>query len=670
MFSKIAFNNVKRSFKDYSIYFLTLTLGVCIFYSFNSLDSQQVIQEMNKNSVFRESLELLMSGTSVFVSVVLGGLIVYANNFLIKKRKRELGLYMTLGMSKGKISRILIVETLLIGAVSLIAGIGLGIIVSQGLSVLTANILSMDLDKYKFVFSLGAMIKSIIYFGIIYLLVMIFNQYTISKYKLIDMLNASKHNEEVKLKNSFVSVLTFILSLAFLVFAYIRILKTGLNAEDSELIITVLMGVFGTLLFFFSLSNFFIHIVEKNKKYYLKDINIFVLRQINNKINTNFLSMTIICLMLFLTISLIFTAFDLKGTIDKNSAKNLPFDASAFLVADQEEEDSAVNDVEVYLNNIDFTFEQYEKHVFFDEYLLDLTIEDLLSKYLSEKEQIAIQENYLYGPVSAIKISDYNGILDLKGQEAVDLKDDEVLVVSSYGEILQALPEYMKNEGNIVIEDKAYTIKNDVAIEENIRINKGSKFFYLIIPDNFTGNLQLEFTSFNVLYEDRYFEKSEEKFSNLFNDLEENKYRNINPALVIGSTIDQIKERENGSAALFIFLGLFLGLIFIISSAAVMALQQLSDASDSLERYISLKKIGVTDKMINGVILKQCFIYFILPLGLAVIHSIVGLKAVSGMFHFNYESILISSVILVIIYGGYFYATYVGVKNIVKGVNR
>ncbi|WP_339176064.1 ABC transporter permease [Solibacillus sp. FSL R5-0691] len=669
MFSKIAFNNVKRSFKDYSIYFLTLTLGVCIFYSFNSLDSQQAIQEMNQNSVFRESLELLMSGTSVFVSVVLGGLIVYANNFLIKKRKRELGLYMTLGMSKGKISRILIVETLLIGVVSLVAGIGLGVIVSQGLSVLTANILSMDIKKYTFVFSLGAMIKSIVYFGIIYLLVMIFNQYTISKYKLIDMLNASKRNEELKLKNSVVSVLTFILSLAFLVFAYSRILKTGLNAASMELIITVLAGVFGTLLFFFSLSSFFIHIVQKNKRYYLKDINIFILRQINNKVNTNFLSMTIICLMLFLTISLIFTAFDLKGTIDKNSAKTFPFDASAFLVADQDEGESEVNNIKNYLNDIDFTFEPNEKHAFFNEYLLDLSIEDLLSKYLSEQEQIAIQENYLYGPVSAIKISDYNAILDLKGQEHFDLKDDEVLVVSSYGEIIQALPEYMKNEENIIIENKAYTLKNDVAIDENIRINKGSKFFYLIIPDNFKGNLQLEFSSFNVVYEERSFEKSEEKFSNLFYELEENKYRNIRPGLVIGSTIDQIKERENGSAALFIFLGLFLGLVFIVSSAAVMALQQLSDASDSLGRYIALKKIGVTDKMINGAILKQCLIYFLLPLGLAVIHSIIGIKAVSGMFHFNYESILVSSVILVLIYGGYFYATYIGVKNIVKGSN-
>ncbi|MFL0581910.1 ABC transporter permease [Solibacillus silvestris] len=670
MFSKIAINNVKRSFKDYSIYFLTLTLGVCIFYSFNSIESQTAILELNKNAVFKESLNLLLSITSVFVSVVLGGLIVYANNFLIKKRKRELGLYMTLGMSKGKISRILIVETFLIGVISLVAGLGLGIIVSQGLSVLTANILSVNLAKYKFVFSLGAMMKSVIYFSIIYLLVMIFNQFAISKYKLIDMLNASKRNEEIKLKNSFVSVLTFILSLAFLAFAYTRILKSGLDAENIELIITVVAGGIGTLLFFLSLSSFFIQIVQKSKRVYLKNINMFVLRQINNKINTNFLSMTIICLMLFLTISLIFTAFDLKGTIDKNLAKTSPFDASAFLVVNQEVEGPSANDIEAYLDSINFTFEPYEKHAFFEEYLLDLTIEDLLSNYLSEQEQIAIQKNYLYGPISALKISDYNEINNLKGQEAVDLKEDEILVVSDYGEMIQALPEYLKNEENIMIEEKAYTIKNDVPVDENIRINKGSNFFYLIIPENFTGNLQLEFTSFNVLYEDRYFEKSEEKFSNLFKNLAEDKYRNINPRLVIGSTKEQIKDKENGTAAILVFLGLFLGLIFIISSAAVMALQQLSDASDSLERYKSLKRIGVTDQLINRAILSQCLIYFLLPLGLAVIHSIVGINAVSGMFNFHYESVVISSLILVIIYGGYFYATYVGVKNIVKGSNQ
>ncbi|WP_455675088.1 FtsX-like permease family protein, partial [Pradoshia sp.] len=184
MFSKIAINNVKRSFRDYSIYFLTLTLGVCIFYSFNSMESQNLMSAISKNADFMLTLNRLMAGTSVFVSFVLGGLIIYANNFLIKKRKKEFGIYMTLGMSKGKISRILIFETFLIGVLSLVAGIVLGIVVSQGVSVITANLLSVDLDEYKFVISSSAVIKSVVYFGIIYLMVMIFNQVAISKYKL------------------------------------------------------------------------------------------------------------------------------------------------------------------------------------------------------------------------------------------------------------------------------------------------------------------------------------------------------------------------------------------------------------------------------------------------------------------------------------------------------
>ncbi|WP_153730588.1 ABC transporter permease [Sporosarcina obsidiansis] len=669
MFFKIAINNVKRSFRDYTIYFLTLTLAVCIFYSFNSINSQNSILELNKNASFMITLNKLIAGTSVFVSFILGGLIIYANKFLIKKRKKELGIYMTLGMSKRKISKILIFETLLIGVLSLVVGILLGIIVSQGLSLLVANILSVDLNKYKFIISLSAVGKSVLYFGIIYLLVMIFNQFTISKYKLIDMLNATKKNEEVKLKNSFISLLIFILSMALLVTAYTRILKTGLAAGNGELSVTVMMGVIGTLLFFFSLSNFFIHIVQKSKRIYLKDINIFVLRQINNKINTNFLSMTVICLMLFLTITLLFTAFDLKGTVDKNLEENIPFDASAFLVVDNKNEDPKVNDIEEYLNKINFKFETYEKHSFYDEYKLNLTIENLLLEYLSSQEQIDLKKNYLDGAVSAIKISDYNSIIKLKGQEAVNLKENEVLVVSNYGRVNSALPDYMKNENSINIDDKVYTIKNETPIEESIKNTGGSKFFYLIIPDNFKGDLQTEFTSFNVLYDDRYFEKSEKKFSNLFNKLSEDQYRDISPALVIGSTRDQIQDKENGFAAIIVFIGLFLGLIFIISSAAVMALQQLSDASDSLERYKSLKKIGVTEKLINKAILKQSLIYFFVPLGLAIIHSIVGITAVNDILAFHYQSIIASFLFLVIIYGAYFYATYAGVKNIVKNSN-
>lgn len=192
MFSKIAINNVKRSFKDYFIYFLTLTFAVCLFYSFNSIEAQNSMLEMGKSTMaFMSSLNKMIAGASVFVTFILGGLIAYANNFLIKKRKRELGIYMTLGMSKGKISKILVIETIIIGLISLVVGIILGILVSQSLSIITAKLLFVNLSKYRFIVSVNAVIKSAVYFGIIFLLVMILNQRTISKYKLIDLINAS-----------------------------------------------------------------------------------------------------------------------------------------------------------------------------------------------------------------------------------------------------------------------------------------------------------------------------------------------------------------------------------------------------------------------------------------------------------------------------------------------
>ena len=674
MFFKIAINNVKRSFRDYLIYFLTLTFAVCIFYSFNSIEAQSSMLIMGKSTgAYMSTLNKIIGGTSIFVSFVLGGLITYANNFLIKKRKKELGIYMTLGMPKSKISKILVFETMLIGLMSLAVGVLLGIIVSQGLSVITAKLLAVDVHRYKFIISGSAVIKSAVYFGIIFFLVMIFNQVTISKYKLIDMLNAAKKNEEVKLKNTFLSMLIFLLSVLILAIAYTLILKMGLKSDSILIIISMPMGVIGTLLCFFSLSNFFTHAVQKNKKLYLKDLNIFVLRQVHNKINTNFLSMTVICLMLFLTITLLFTMFGYKGSYDRMIVGNTSFDASSWLIADKENQ--RVNDIKEYLDTIDFTFESHEKHAFFSEYRLNIRLDDLLSHYLSEQEQIDFKRNYMGGVISAIKISEYNSIVQLKEQEPIALKDDEVLIVSNYGQMNNALDEFMESENIIYIDHKAYNIKNKSPIKENI-LTTGSAldFFYLIIPDNFTGDLQLESTGFNVIFEGSHYEKSEEKFLNLFNSFSENDYMDESVILVFGNTIDQVHARVYGSTAVIVFLGIYLGMVFLVSSAAMLALQQLSDASDSLERYNSLKKIGVTETLVNRAILIQNLIYFMIPLALAIIHSIVGIIAVNEIFKTYTQSIIGNSLLMIalalaIIYGGYFYATYVGFKNIVRNNN-
>lgn len=668
MFSKIAINNVKRSFKDYSIYFLTLTFAVCIFYSFNSIEAQTSLLEISKSTrSYMITLNKLIAGASIFVSFILGGLIIYANNFLIKKRKKELGIYMTLGMSKDKISRILILETFLIGLLSLVVGILLGIIVSQGLSVITAKLLVVDMNKYKFIISISAIIKSSIYFGIIFILVMIFNQFIISKYKLIDMLNAAKKNEDIILKNPIVSMFIFLLSVAALITAYIMVLKVGLAPDNILFIASILLGVLGTLLCFFSLSSFLIHMVQKSKKIYLKNLNIFILRQINNKITTNFLSMTTICLMLFLTITLLFTMFGYKGSLDTMLKGNTSFDASAKL--DIARETQKTKNIQESLEKANFKFEPYEKHVFFTEYKLQLSLSELLSKYLSEKEEKELQFNYTNGPISAVKISEYNSITQLLGQKPIDLNDNEILVVSNYEKFINAFDIFMKNENSTVMEDKTYSIKNNAPIKENLISSTASlEFLYFIIPDNFNGALKPYSSNFNAMFTGNNSEKSKERLSNLFIELEEYRFEGDDFMLIYGNTLEELYAMVYGSSALIVFLGIYLGIVFLISSAAVLALQQLSEASDSLDRYNSLRKIGATEKMINKSILIQNLIYFMIPLALAIIHSIVGVKVANEVLRTNIESnsSLMITLTLIVIYGGYFYATYVGFKSIVK----
>src|SRR5574344_235079 len=196
MLFSLSFKNIKKSLKDYSIYFFTLVVAVSIFYMFNSLDSQTAMLKMNESRYeIVQSLIMILGYVSVFISVILGFLIVYSNNFLIKRRKKEFGLYLTLGMSKRKVSMIFVLETFIVGIVSLGVGLLIGVGLSQLLSLLTIKLFEVNMSDFKFVFSEMAFYKTLIYFGIIFVLVMIFNIFSLSRNKLIDLLNASKQNE-------------------------------------------------------------------------------------------------------------------------------------------------------------------------------------------------------------------------------------------------------------------------------------------------------------------------------------------------------------------------------------------------------------------------------------------------------------------------------------------
>ena len=285
--------------------------------------------EMNKSGKeYVQILTTIISYASVFVAFILGSLILYANNFLIKKRNKELGIYMTLGMSKNKISKILILETLIVGALSLISGLIIGFIVSQGLSVVVSKLFDFQMTSYAFIISAPAIIQTILYFGIMFILVTIFNSFVISKYKIIDLLTVGRKTEEIKFKNPIIYLITFILCVISLGTAYKWALDLGLmGINEPKFIAAIGLGIIGTVLFFFSLAGFILYVVKKNKKVYFKGLNIFIVKQINSKVNTNFLSMSVICLMLFLTIGMLSTGLSFKNALESGLEDATPYDA-------------------------------------------------------------------------------------------------------------------------------------------------------------------------------------------------------------------------------------------------------------------------------------------------------------------------------------------------------
>lgn len=675
MYFKIALNNVRKSFKDYSIYFLTLTLGVCIFYAFNSIGDQKAFLELGKRQAeYIKVLQGLISGISVFISCVLGGLILYANNFLVKKRKKELGIYMTLGMGKNKISKILTYETALVGIISLVVGLGVGVIVSQGISAFASKLFEVSLSNYKFLLSTDAILKTVLYFGIIFILVMLFNTFVISKYKLIDMLTAAKKNEDIKIKNPILTAIIFFISLGLLGVAYKLVIKVGLNPTDRMFLVSIVLGILGTLLLFFSLAGFVLYVLQRNKNVYLKGLNIFVLRQMNSKINTNFLSMTVICLMLFLTISTLATGLSFKNALEKGLENTTPFDASATYYID---EDSKIKTAEESIKELGFKFNPEDKIVSYNEYKLEKTnLESLLNKNAEGKNKKEIVEAMTYKGTNAISISSYNDIRALSGEKSVSLANNEVLISSNLGEVENTLKNILKNNEKIEIDGKEYKIANNALIGEGKVIKEAfestgmtNNFFTLIVPDNIVSNLKPIANKININFPKN--SNEEERVQKLFNEYRDGVVDSSKYGFVNGYTKARIYEDNNGMTNIVLFIGIYLGVIFLISSTAVLALQQLSEASDSIDRYKSLRRIGVSQKMINKSIFTQVSIYFGLPLVVALVHSVVAIKVVNGFLTmFNRPDIgvssLVTALIMVIVYGGYFYATYTGYKSTVK----
>lgn len=646
MYFKLALSNIRKSYKDYLVYFLTVSFGICLFYLFNSLESQKAMMVLD--SVKLNALDILnmaLSYVSTFMTIVLAFLMVYANQFLIKRRKKELGIYMTLGMERFKISYILVLETFLIGIISLMAGLILGIIGSHFLSILTAKMFLVDMKEFQFIFSEVAFTKSILIFGFIYLLVMVLNVLNITRVKLIDLIYGGRKNQNIKVKSVPVSIGIFLLSLISLGFAYYCINKNGMMSLDIYFKMAIGFGLLGTFLFFMSLSGIMLQTFKLNKRFYYKNLNMFSLRQINSKVNTTYIMISVLCILLLIAIGTFSTGMGIASVVNDTQDRSLPFDMTL----------STWLDEDVYLED---HFEEIrtlngQRILFYDG---DYRLEDLadVTEYNGSID-LEFMKEYR---IEFIGLSDYNNYLEMSGRESVSLENGYILT-SNMEDFINLFESNLKplTIGGTVLEPKAIeevTLRNEFMLGSPAVIVLPDELVTTLKPSQEVLNYQIENFDVNAMHE-------------MIDPLRENRFFMI-------LIRDEIIAESLGFKTIISYVALYVGLVFIMSTVACLALQQLSEASDNASRYNLLKKLGVENNYIRHSLLVQIAVYFFMPLGLAIIHSIVGIKVSSEVVNIIgkldiLKNMIITTLFVVLIYGSYFIVTYTAASAMVIKFN-
>lgn len=643
----ISLKNIRKSFKNYLIFFITTIFGVAIFYVFNSLSDQAVMLKINESNVsLIDTLGSVMSVISVFVAVVLGFLIVYANTFLIKRRNKEFGIYLILGMGKVKVAAILIIETVVIGIISMAAGLIVGIAASQGMSILIANLFEADLTKFRFVVSKAAIMKTILYFCIMYGVVLILDIIVSGSRRLINLINSGKKGEKEINRNPVLCVIVFIIACILLGTAYYKV-TAGMENIDSVAGVAaqIVKGIVGTFLLMFSISGLFLLLVRAKKKFYYKKLNAFTTREISSKINTAVFSAGIISLMMFFSICCLSTVFSVKKSIDNNIKKLIPVDIQYETLHTRD----AANDPPID--------ELVDKLVKDKSNLEDMFTVNIYDMYDND--------NFYYNRIyEYMHVSEYNKVARRFGNEEIELKDDEYAVIGNMEQVIGK--NYLKPNGAVItINGKEYKPQSE------------NMYYGFVFIDNYE-----DCYGKYIVPDDVDFSDAEEHIEVLMADLKGDKktYKDTNKKLYFDDVVDGAREGgyymnvyckyeiiniSTRDTVVLVFVGIYLGIVFIITGAAILSLKLLSESVRNKEKYTVLRKIGVDNRMIKKSVFTQCMIYFGLPLFVAVLHSVFGIQTCTKILGFYGKSgllysILITALIIVLIYGGYALATYLG----------
>lgn len=695
---KLSTRNVAKSIRSYAVYFMTLVFGVSLFYAFNAIGLLRDSYSANAmQSTVLKYMTTMLGILSVVVAMILGFLILYANRFILRRRKKEFGTYLLLGMTSSRVSLILLIESFILGLFALIFGLIIGIGISQVLYYATVSMFDMEVSGFSFQFSSKALAVTIACFMVMFGVALVFNVLTVRKSALIDLLHDRKQAPLLRLPLP-VAVVLFLLSLGLFGWAYSDLLHQGLAILDRHFLFEFAAVTAGTFLFFYSVSGFFLKISQLNRRFYQSNLNTFVLRQLSNRVTSTFLSMSLVSLVLFLGAASTCSGFAIGSAMSSAVQQTTRYDVSIITPAHFEENirqharsgDIVGAPVPVVNDNgaakspedIHAIIGKFApdankligKYAQIDVFDLGLHTAPLLaSTNYPTPKQLSLT-HFSESPLPVIPLSQYNATAELLGEPTVSLGSGEMLLwwdfdgmsdfwnawkaqhpegltlgdgsslrVAATSNLLMRTSSSNQNWGSIVVPD-------DVIIRNHGVVSTS------ILNAFFVGNRKQDANAFTEAIRPVY-------------DLDKEVDAESMSAIDV-ATYNHAQDQMVGLQALLLYMAVYTGLIFLVACAAILGLQQLSDATDNQRRYDTLKKLGASSSMISKSLFAQIGAYFLIPVIPALAHTTVAfiatVRTVSAFSQVHILSSLAwSAGLIAVIYGCYFAATFISARLIV-----
>lgn len=718
MLCKLAWGNVRRAGRDYLVYLLTLTLGVTVFYAFNTISMQVDIAGIDEEGL-AQVMGSMLGDLTYFLAGVMAFLMVYANNFIMKRRKKEFGLYQVLGMGRGRIATIMALETVIVSVGAFVAGIMLGVGLSQLMTFFTASLFKTQIANFHFFFSVHAFNLTLACMLVMFVLTLLLNLRAVRRTKLIELMGAERRNETIKTRNPWIAIAIFAVGVVLVGVAYYRLLRDGfpLTATDSKLQeamnqfgITTAMVTVGTFALFWGLSGMLIKLLQSLRGVYWRGLNMFTVRQLAAKVNTVCFSMGVIAMILFLAITSVTCGMSIASVMNENLERYNPADMSQTYVyytpdtldyykeyVNPSEADRMVladSTVDLYsawhgdrkdksADNNDETGKKVNiadvagEHVQIDSYLSyplggsnPSVIPSEMCKTMGEKLPKAFEgSNADMTGLSVTPASQYNKLRQMMGEEPVSIGRDQYLLTCDMGgELVDLYTKYMAGGHALTLGGHTLKPATDKSDEDTAAIANsamGSNVGTVVVADELLSQLNLQPYSSSLLINYKQGMDTTEadesiKYTVLDNLLVDGKEPGSWGIFITRSEMYAQAAQMNG---LISYLAIYIGFILVVACAAILSIQQLSNVADGSRSYRVLAQIGCDDRQIRHSVMAQQAVFFLFPMAVGLAHSFVALKVIIELVSiFGNMSIGgtvgLTCAIFLAAYGGYFLVTY------------